>query len=410
MYIYESSIEVKENCSLGFYNNKANNGNGGAVFANYHSTIIFAKESTSTFHNNTANDNGGAFFAGYYSRAIYTENSTTMFIGNIARLGGAVFSILSDMIIQGRSSVNLTNNVALQDGGAIYLSEDSNFIDLNNASVTFYHNTAEDYGGAIYVLMKGSSINFTYPDIYFKSNRAGITQNSVYINVPNSCNSSCLFHNVHIANESMLQITTSPHKLILHNPTKCINGTDRNCDTYYINNVMLGQDITLDACVLDYYDQSTEATQFSITGMNHQDYNITGSKYITISCNHTTQGITVIGNLHSNNSFNYSVNISLYATHVSESEIVSANLIVELSQCHPGFWYSRESQKCECYDTENIVSCSGSNSTIKRVYWFGSVSGKSTVTSCPNDYCDFTCCEITNGIYYLSPVRANQCM
>ena len=29
------------------------------------------------------------------------------------------------------------------------------------------------------------------------------------------------------------------------------------------------------------------------------------------------------------------------------------------------------------------------------------------MTSCPNDYCNFTCCEITNGFYHLSPVRAN---
>ena len=31
------------------------------------------------------------------------------------------------------------------------------------------------------------------------------------------------------------------------------------------------------------------------------------------------------------------------------------------------------------------------------------------MTSCPNNYCNFTCCEITNDIYHLSPVRANQC-
>ena len=29
--------------------------------------------------------------------------------------------------------------------------------------------------------------------------------------------------------------------------------------------------------------------------------------------------------------------------------------------------------------------------------------------TCPNNYCNFTCCEITNGIYHLSPVRKNQC-
>ena len=112
---------------------------------------------------------------------------------------------------------------------------------------------------------------------------------------------------------------------------------------------------------------------------------------------HTTQGITLIGNPHSNNSYNYSLNVSLYVTHVYESKIISLNLMVKLSQCHTGFCYSSESQKCECYDTGNIVSCSDSNSTIKRGYWFGSVNGKSTVTSCPNDYCNFTCCEITNG-------------
>ena len=247
-------------------------------------------------------------------------------------------------------------------------------------------------------------------DIHFKDNTTLKTiHESIYIKVPKSCDSSCLFHGVHVADKRYFQITTSPHKLILYNPAKCINGNSTDCDAYYMSNVMLGEKITFDACVLDYYDQPTKATQFLIKGMNHEDYNICGSDYITISCNHTTQGITIIGNLHSNNSYNYSLTILLYVTHVYESKIISVNLTVELSQCHAGFWYSSESQKCECYDIGNIVSCSDSNSTIKRGYWFGSVNGKSTVTSCPNDYCDFSCCEITNGIFHLSPVRANQC-
>ena len=79
-----------------------------------------------------------------------------------------------------------------------------------------------------------------------------------------------------------------------------------------MNNIMLGQKIAFDACLLDYYDQPTEAAQFMITDMNHQDYNISGSKYILISCNHTTQGISVTGNLHTNKSYNYSISISMY--------------------------------------------------------------------------------------------------
>ena len=120
-----------------------------------------------------------------------------------------------------------------------------------------------------------------------------------------------------------------------------------------------------------------------------------------------TQGISIIGDL--NTAFNYSINLSMYVAKTSGSKIISVNLTVELSQCHPGFYYSSKSQKCECYNSKNLISCSGSSSTIWRGYWFGSVNGKSTVASCPNDYCNFTCCEISNGIYHLFPVRANQC-
>ena len=44
-----------------------------------------------------------------------------------------------------------------------------------------------------------------------------------------------------------------------------------------MNNIMLGQEITLNACLLDNYDQPTEAAQFSIAGMNHSDYNISSA-------------------------------------------------------------------------------------------------------------------------------------
>ena len=37
------------------------------------------------------------------------------------------------------------------------------------------------------------------------------------------------------------------------------------------------------------------------------------------------------------------------------------------------------------------------------------MSGIPTVIFCPINYCNFTCCETTNGYYHLSPVRVNQC-
>ena len=164
--------------------------------------------------------------------------------------------------------------------------------------------------------------------------------------------------------------------MILYDPAICINGSGGESNTYYINDIMLGQKITFDACVMDNYDQPAETTQFSVTGLNQQHYNIYGSKYISISCNYTTQGMHIVGNLSLNNSYNYTINMSLYVGRFSESKDISVNLMIGLSQCHPGFWHRKSSQKCECYKTKDIISCSNTSTTIKRGYWFGYVSGK----------------------------------
>ena len=108
-------------------------------------------------------------------------------------------------------------------------------------------------------------------------------------------------------------------------------------------------------------------------------------------------------------STNLSIDISLNVNHNAGWKQISVTLIVELSECHLGFWQSSKSQQCKCYNANDIVFCSGSDSTIKRGYWFGSVRGKPTVTFCPINYCNFTCCETSNGYYHLSPVRNDQC-
>ncbi|XP_065915484.1 uncharacterized protein [Dysidea avara] len=94
----------------------------------------------------------------------------------------------------------------------------------------------------------------------------------------------------------------------------------------------------------------------------------------------------------------------------SESKEVFIKLITELSPCHPGFHYDNASQSCACYnDTDNVLCSDDSTSTIERGYWFGKVNKKATVSVCPNNYCNFTCCETANGYYQLSPERQNQC-
>ena len=402
-----STFSLKDNSIIALSDNHGDN--GGAIFIGFNANFTFQDTITAKFNQNMGKSNGGAVHLFYAEFIILKGAPSIIFHNNIANKGGAIFTDSSNITFVKNSSIEFNYNAAKQDGGAIYLSEQSNFILTNNNS-KFCHNTARDYGGAIYAQFENTSITFSISHIDFKDNHAGTSIKPMYINVPKSCNRSCFFSRIGgTSRQTNLHIATSPSKLILYDPAKCINSSDGECNTYYINDIMLGQEITFDACVMDEYDQPTETTQFSFTGLNQQHYNISGSKYVSVSCNYTTQGMHIIGNLSPNNSYNYTINMSLYVERYSESKIISMNLMIELSQCHPGFWYYKSSKKCECYKTKDIISCSNSTTTIKRGYWFGYVSGKPTVTSCPVNYCNFTSCEISNGIYYLWPVRTNQC-
>ena len=129
---------------------------------------------------------------------------------------------------------------------------------------------------------------------------------------------------------------------------------------------------------------------------------------VLISCD-MLEGISIIGNQRLSKTTNFSITITLNTALYLDWKQISVNLIIELSPCHPGFWQYPNSMECECYNANDIMFCSGSNSTIKRGYWFGSVTGKPTVTFCPINYCNFTCCETSNGYYHFSPVIDNQC-
>ena len=404
-----SNATFEGNSIITFSDNKADN--GGVMYIDFWCVITFKGNSAVTFNHNTVQDRGGAVYINHRSAVEFTERSLVIFKNNSANLGGSVFVKFSEVFIGGNSSIKFTSSTALQDGGAIYLNDRSNYTLSDNSTVAFNHNTAGGYGGAMYVLLKESSIHFKSSNISFNKNMAGTAQNSVYINVLKTLDKTFPFRDVSIITKTNFSIATSPSRLTLYNSGNCISNNNNNaeCSTYHINNIMLGQEIKFNACVLDYYGQPTNAIEVLVTGMDHPDYNISGSKYKSISCNRTIQGLSIVGKLGSNYSYNYSINISSYTTQALQPKIMPINLVIELSQCYPGFLYSSDSQKCECYNTNNVVSCSRSSSTIKKGYWFGIVSAKPTVSYCPSDYCDFTYHEIDHDIYHLSPVRKNQC-
>ena len=79
-----------------------------------------------------------------------------------------------------------------------------------------------------------------------------------------------------VSNQTLYQgtldrnIASSPKMLQLYNTVKCICKESVKCQKYYINNVMLGQEIIIYSCLLDYFNRSAEVTQFRIIGENNQ--------------------------------------------------------------------------------------------------------------------------------------------
>ena len=406
----KSKLLTRNNAVITFNNNTAIM--GGAVDFHENSNGTFEMNSTLVLRENSAIQNGGAFYLAKHCYIEFKEFVIVEFVNNNAETGGAIFLLASEISFKNCSILMFKNNTASKDGGAIYVCDHSHFTLMEGSNVTFFHNRASDYGGAIYSEMISGKMTFgNFPNHTFPNNSAGTSGNHIYMNLPRHCNSTCL-------NEGVLGIkktekdlesfiTTSPNKIQLYN-FQCIDfGNDTICDKYYVKNIMLGQKIVLDACLYDYYNHSINVSRFLISGTNDQGYHLDSTDCLII-CRQTREVARILGN--ESTTFNYSINISLYDNRQSESKEVMTKLMIELSPCHPGFSYNKNSQKCECYSaTEDIVLCSGSSSDIKRGYWFGNVTGKPTTTFCPINYCNFTCCETFNGYYHLSPVRDNQC-
>ena len=380
--------------------------NGGAIVANDHSNITLTSNSVVLFTNNDATQSGGAVFVSSYCILILTEHTMVTINHNKALHGGAIYaSNNAKLIFKSSATVFFHYNIANGNGAAVKVLNSSSILLKDHVTIRFTNNIAQ-YGGAIFLDATAVMVNDSKNPVDFRDNIATIFGNLVYQETNELCNRSCL--NIRISGMSIEYITTRPNELKFNDPAICIdkdNGSQ--CNNYYIQNIMLGREIVISACVLDYYDQPVDLAQFLVQSEINPKYLISGPKNVLIACD-AFQGISIIGSKISNLT-NFSVIITLNTVLYSKWKQISVNLIIGLSPCHPGFWQYPKSTGCECYYADDIVFCSGSNSTIKRGYWFGTVSGKPTVTVCPINYCNFTCCESSSGYYQLSPARDNQC-
>ena len=407
-----NNIIFKENSSAKFKNNMANI-NGGAISVLTDSSFEVINDAVIKFITNSAHY-GGAMYFDNNNYALFSENTVEIFENNSVSFGGAIcLNSNSNITYKENSTVLFKNNIAGIDGGALSIFTDSSFKVMDYAAIEFNTNRAK-YGGAMYFDTTHSTlVESNYKGkIEFISNTAKFAGENIYIDLTKSCNKSCLHMRIntgHTKYESENFIATPPSKLVLSDPVVCIdNDAKIECNEYLLSHVMLGEEINVPATVLDYFNHSSYKAQFLLRTTFHQSYSISGSKEFLLS-NGSLSGISITGNVSLTKSLNYSANIILNDNRNFEWRQISVNLTIEMIPCYLGFWQYSGIQRCECYNASDIVSCSGSNSTIKRGYWFGSIKERPTVTFCPINYCNFTCCETSNGYYHLSPLRDNQC-
>ncbi|XP_065895655.1 uncharacterized protein [Dysidea avara] len=410
VYCYDSThITFDGNSSVTFNNNKASD-DGGAVCCIISCLITFDGSSSVTFNNNDASKYGGAIYV-LLSIVTFEGDILVNFNSNTAENGGTISAVKSSITLAVQPQLWFFNNSARASGGAIHLS-DHFFVNIcNNSHITFYHNNANRRGGAIYCDLTKSAENkiiFNSTDIVFDDN-TDLTGSDFYIEMPTSCDEMCLNNSIINKRYNHFDgvIKTSPRKLELNDSAvTCIDNNYTNCQNYLTRNKMLGQEIIINTCVKDYYNQPAGPTQFVLSSED-QNHHIIGSNNVLISCE--VFGGVSVGGKRILNATNYSMIITSYEGSASDIREFFIELIIALSPCHPGFHYDNTTQTCVCYSDSDIVSCSGSTSSIKSGYWFGEVDDKATVTICPNNYCNFTCCETVNGFFELSPDRANQC-
>ena len=353
----------------------------------------------------------------------------TEFSNNVAQIGGALH-LTDSYVIPYVSSFkfNFFHNFALVRGGAIFIDLSTNLNAVqcawllyrlaNNDSLCYQslYAVTEDcpqINGKL--LCSGIPQQFTDdPKVdsqtchfTYANNSATVAGSTIFYNVPtsmpieNSTNPTSIFYipkDHCIKNSTSLRRwATQPNKLKLEAPATCL---DDNCTSYLVNGITLGQEIIIPARIIGYNNESAEATVFFITCIeNCSTFEILGR--IPVLINDQLSGIYITGN---KNGSMVLVKLQL------SSDTITVNLTVELAPCSPGFVYDSNTRQCECFTTNGIVSCSP-NTTIQRDHWFGVIDGITTVSLCPNGYCNFSRRgdEIASGGFLLPPIQDDQC-
>ena len=338
---------------------------------------------------------------------------SSKFVNNV----GSVLHLLGCQVEFG--DLVLFRNNSAEMGAALYLEQASQIGIKENSTVKFDRNIALRQGGAIYIELyfgcPNHGIVFTNlpptSDVSFTYNLAGITGNCIYLSIPGSCDvvKESTMYKFNYSKSVGLPIATSPYTVNLCTTT-CQISNDTGDICHIASRNMLGESIGIDAAACDFYGNISESVQFYVECTNCNNALRLSNYEILIQ-----QGlfdVEFLGVDADNDIFNNTnVTLSLFSVLSDEYKQLTATVSVELSSCQSGYVFDANVQKCECYNqSKRIIQCQQDYAEIKYGYWFGAVAfPKRTVSLCPTHYCDYN--EATSNGYYKLPKKiSDQCV
>lgn len=329
---------------------------------------------------------------------LYVQGNVS-FVRNAAYYGGGIILLKASWIVLPCSVLlSFTENSALY-GGAIYQSE--NYIaDNSQISCIFSFETCSN---------SDILVNFT-------SNHAHISGNSVFFNDPTStCSDEVESQYVLVYPSSTQQFTSFADNITFLPPT-VVNDTME---------IILGQQIALNAMVLDYFNQPTFAfvsVIFNPDSSNdiYQPNPYYPSGFISFSLQNGSNSLmlTIAGP-----EIAQSETVSMYSLIVStvqQNPEVETSIHFVLTPCPLGFVYNDTLEMCACAipSTSNF-NCDLQSGTacLARGYWLGNVSGTDVISICTSGYCsglgeDCIPCanQILNGTCLLPMNETAECL
>ena len=250
-------------------------------------------------------------------------------------------------------------------------------------------------------------------NILFTDNSAGIAGNSIYFNIPESCD---VIRETLIDKFNYLQppgligspIATLPYKVNLCSMTCHLsNETGEIC--HIPNRNMLGHSTGISAVVCDHYGSVSETVQFYVECTNCNDsYRLSNNKILVHQRSFDITFLAVDADSDIVDDTN--VTLSLSSVLSDEYRQLTATVSMKLSSCQSGYTIDTNLQQCVCYEqSKDIIRCKQGYAEIKYGYWFGvAIPPKRTVSLCSIYYCNFNK-ETSNGYYKLSEELGDQC-